>query len=54
MEFTAVQGSGVRQENSRAIVTQNRYKKELADMSPPSSLINCGCMGSNKGIDYKK
>lgn len=32
MELAAVQGSGVRQENSRAIVTRNRYKKELADV----------------------
>lgn len=35
MGLAAAQGSGVRQENSRAIVTQNRYKKELAEMFLP-------------------
>lgn len=39
MGLAAAQGSGVRQENSRAIVTQNRYKKELAEMLFLPSLI---------------
>lgn len=33
MGLATVRGSGVRQEDSSVIVTQNRYKKELAEMS---------------------
>jgi len=32
MGLTALQGSGVRQENSRVLVTQNRCKKVLAEV----------------------